>query len=56
MLRFSRQDYDNRLEDSNKKIQNFTKACKKMLMSDEGRESKKYKEFVKKYRTYSKEE
>ena len=56
MLRFSRQEYDNRLEESNKKIQSFIKACKKILMSDEARNSKKYSEFVRKYRTYSKEE
>jgi len=43
MLKFNRQEYDYRLEESNKKIQSFIKACKKMLMSDEGRNSKEYK-------------
>ena len=53
---FNRQDYDNKLEESNKKIQSFIKGCKKILLSDENRNSKKYKEFIKKYRTHTKEE
>ena len=37
-----------------KKINNFRKECKKILMSEEDRNSKKYKDFIKKYSSYSK--
>ena len=36
-------------------MQNFIKEKKKLLMNEESRESRKYKEFIKKYRIYSRE-
>ena len=37
-------------------MQNFIKEKKKLLMNEDNRESRKYKEFIKKYRIYSREE
>lgn len=56
MMRQSRDNYDINLEKSNKKLLAFSKEIKKMLLSDETKSSKKYQQFLNKYRFCSKEE